>query len=161
MAVSPYPLEKRMIFKFTISGKEEQVVEFEKELLDILLRIVGDNEMIAHEIHFCVHEAILNVIQHTYKWNLELPLDIRIDVAKQVKQKRVLEISIKDYGPSIEKPITPPKQIEQFQLRKRGLYMISKIMDEFTIEPQEKSGNLTYMKKILSPKSDNVIESLI
>jgi serine/threonine-protein kinase RsbW len=149
-----------MIFKFTISGKEEQVVEFEKELLDILLRIVGDDEMIAHEIHFCVHEAILNVIQHTYKWNLELPLDIRIDVAKAVKQKQVLEISIKDYGPAIEKPITPPKQIEQFQLRKRGLYMISKIMDEFTIEPQDKSGNLTYMKKILSPKSDNVLESL-
>ncbi len=150
-----------MIFKFTISGKEEQVVEFEKELLDILLRVVGDNDMIAHEIHFCVHEAILNVIQHTYKWNLDLPLDIRIDVSKAVKGKQTLEISIKDNGPAIEKPIIPPKQIEQFQLRKRGLYMISKIMDEFTIEPQEKTGNITYMKKILSTKSDSVVEPLI
>ena len=33
--------------------------------------------MLAHEIHFCVHEAILNVIQHTYRWDLDQPLDIR------------------------------------------------------------------------------------
>jgi anti-sigma regulatory factor (Ser/Thr protein kinase) len=89
-----------------------------------------------------------------------MPLDIRIDVSRPVKQKQTLEITIKDNGPAIEKPITPPKQIEQFQLRKRGLYMISKIMDEFYIEPQDKNGNITYMKKILSAKSDSVLEPL-
>ena len=138
-----------MIFKFTISGKEEEVVQFEKELLDILQKITGNEGMLAYEIHFCVHEAILNVIQHTYKWNLEQPIDIRIDVTKVNSSLQELEISIRDYGPKIEKPITPPKHIGRFQLRKRGLYMISKIMDDCTIEPQVKGGNMTYMKKLL------------
>ncbi len=139
-----------MIFKFTISGKEEEVVQFEKELLDILIKIAGREGMTAHEIHFCVHEAILNVIQHTYKWNLDQPIEIRIDVTKVDSSQQILEIFIKDFGPPIDKPITPPKHIGQFQLRKRGLYMISKIMDEFIVEPQEKGGNVTYMKKIMA-----------
>jgi anti-sigma regulatory factor (Ser/Thr protein kinase) len=139
-----------MNYKFTISGKEEEVVQFEKELLDILQKITGNEGMLAYEIHFCVHEAILNVIQHTYKWDLEQPIDIIIGVTKVDNSSQELEISIKDYGPKIEKPIIPPKQIGQFQLRKRGLYMISKIMDECVIEPQSKIGNLTYMKKLLA-----------
>ncbi len=138
-----------MIFKFTISGKEEEVVEFEKELIDILLRILSDNEILAHEIHFCVHEAIFNVIQHTYKWNISLPLEIKININETDKSSRNLEIFIRDYGSPVSMTIIPPKQIEQFQLRKRGIYMISKIMDEFYIEPQDKTGNITYMKKIL------------
>ena len=140
-----------MIFKFTISGKEEEVVGFEKELIDILLRIVGDNELIAHEIHFCIHEAVLNVIQHTYKWDLNQPLEIRIDVL-DINNSKQVEIFIKDFGKPIERHIKPPDQIRQFQLRKRGLYMISKMMDEFYIEPQEKTGNITYMKKVIYNK---------
>jgi anti-sigma regulatory factor (Ser/Thr protein kinase) len=145
-----------MIFKFTISGKEEQVVEFEKELLDILLRLTGDQEMIAHEVHFCVHEAILNIIQHTYKWDLDHPLDIRLDVTETDGTDRVLEIAIRDYGPPIEGPIIPPKRVDKFQLRKRGLYMISKIMDSYSIESVAKNGNVTYMKKILKGKQETV-----
>lgn len=139
-----------MIFKFKITGKEEEVVEFEKQLLELLLRIVEDQDMVAHEIHFCVHEAILNIIQHTYKWNLDLPIDIRIDVNEEGKSTKVLKITIKDVGPAIDAPIVPPKQVEKFQLRKRGLYMISKIMDDFSIEPVNKNGNVTNMKKIIT-----------
>ncbi|MGA2143093.1 MAG: ATP-binding protein [Brevinematales bacterium] len=106
--------------------------------------------MIAYEIHFCVHEAILNVIQHTYKWDLTQPIDIRIDVTGINEASQELEISIKDYGRKLEKEISPPSRIGQFQLRKRGLYMISKIMDECVIKPLEKGGNLTYMKKLLN-----------
>jgi serine/threonine-protein kinase RsbW len=150
-----------MVFKFTITGKEEQVVAFEKEMLDILLRIVDNEEMVAHEIHFCIHEAILNVIQHTYKWNLNKPLEIRLDITDLDDTKKVLEVFIKDFGASIAKPINPPRKIDQFQLRKRGLYMISKIMDEFHIEPQAKKGNITYMKKVLKAKNDNVENVII
>jgi anti-sigma regulatory factor (Ser/Thr protein kinase) len=139
-----------MIFQFTITGQEEEVVQFEKELLDILQKITGSESMIAYEIHFCVHEAILNVIQHTYKWDLTQPIDIRIDVTGINEASQELEISIKDYGRKLEKEISPPSRIGQFQLRKRGLYMISKIMDECVIKPLEKGGNLTYMKKLLN-----------
>jgi anti-sigma regulatory factor (Ser/Thr protein kinase) len=148
-----------MIFKFVICGKQEHIVGFEKKLLDILLRISGNNEMIAHEIHFCVHEAVLNVIQHTYKWNLESAVEIRLDLADKKENGQILEIYIKDTGSPIDKPIIPPKQIEQFQLRKRGLYIISKIMDDFYIKPVGKSGNITYMKKIL-PMKDKVKNKL-
>lgn len=144
-----------MIFKFSITGKEEQVVEFEKELLDILMRLVGDDEMLAHEVHFCVHEAILNILQHTYKWNLDHPLDIRLDISEPEGGDRVLEISIRDVGPAIEAPVIPPEKVDKFQLRKRGLYMISKIMDEFALEALGKTGNVTYMKKVLKTRLDN------
>jgi anti-sigma regulatory factor (Ser/Thr protein kinase) len=138
-----------MIFKFTITGRDEEVVQFEKELLDILQKITGNQGMLAYEIHFCVHEAILNVIQHTYKWDLERPIDIRIDAKRVNASTQELEISIKDYGNKIDKEINPPSQINLFQLRKRGLYMIGKIMDECVIKPQKKGGNITYMNKLL------------
>lgn len=140
-----------VIFNFTISGKEDQIVEFEKELIDILKRLVDDQDNIAHEIHFCIHEAILNIIQHTYKWNLELPIDIKLTVRGNGSERpKILEIRIKDVGPSIAGELKPPETIDKFQMRKRGLYMISKIMDEFKIGPKGKNGNVTYMKKDVS-----------
>lgn len=136
-----------MIFKFTISGKEDQIVQFEKKLLDILNKIEGRDEITSHEIHFCVHEAIINIIQHTYKWDVEKLIEIRIDVTNEERQQ-IFEVWIRDFGDSIEKPIFPPAKIGQFQLRRRGIYMISKIMEEFYVKPHPEIGNVTYMKKI-------------
>jgi anti-sigma regulatory factor (Ser/Thr protein kinase) len=148
-----------MIFNFTISGKENRIVEFEKELLEILKRLVDNHDMIAHEIHFCIHEAILNIIQHTYKWNLNLPIEIKLNVTGSMeKQNKVLEIRIKDNGPAIDKELIPPTKIDKFQMRKRGLYMIGKIMDEFHVEPIAKNGNITYMKKHLTMKTDEMLD---
>ena len=148
-----------MIFNFTVSGKEEQIMEFEKELLDILIRIVENNEMLAHEIHFCIHEVILNIIQHSYNWDLEIPIEVKLNVSgSHETQNKVLDIQIKDSGPAIEKPIVPPSKIEKFQMRHRGLYMISKIMDEFSMEALGKNGNLTKMKKDLSKVNGDVLD---
>lgn len=148
-----------MIFNFRITGKEDQIVQFEKELLDILLRLVENGDMLAHEIHFCIHESILNILQHSYKWNLELPIEIRLDISGGPDpSSRTLEIRIKDNGPAIEKVLEPPDKLDKFQMRKRGLYMISKIMDEFNIKPQGTTGNVTYMKKTLTQNSEEVLD---
>lgn len=146
-----------MIFKFHITSKENDVLQFEKELLDILLRLAGDKEMIAHEIHFCVHEAILNIIQHTYKWDLDNPLDIQITISEIDPEAKHIEVSIRDNGPPIKDMIIPPQTIEKFQLRRRGLYMISKIMDSFSVEPLSKTGNITHMKKIIPAQAEEAI----
>lgn len=148
-----------MILNYRIFGREDSIVEFERELLDILIRLVGKEEMTAHEIHFCIHEAILNILQHTYKWNLNQPIEVKIVVTgSDETHDKTLEISIKDLGPAIDSPLIPPSKIDKFQMRKRGLYMISKIMDEFHIKPVEKNGNITFMKKLLSPTQDQVID---
>jgi anti-sigma regulatory factor (Ser/Thr protein kinase) len=148
-----------MIFNFRISGEEAQIVEFEKELLDILNRVMGNEDMIAHEVHFCIHEAILNIIQHTYKWNLSLPLEVKINIiGSKEKDNRKLEVTIKDSGPTINNPLVPPESLDKFQIRKRGLYMISKIMDEFRVDPLEGAGNITFMSKELSHKEDELID---
>jgi len=136
-----------MIFKFTISGREDQIVQFEKKLLDILNKTGRMDEVTSHEIHFCVHEAILNIIQHTYKWDLDKLIEIRVDITDE-EEKQIFEVWIRDFGESIDKPIFPPRKVGQFQLRKRGVYMISKIMDEFYVKPHHEIGNVTYMKKI-------------
>ncbi len=136
-----------MIFKFMINGSTEQIVNFEKDLLAILEKTFSHN-IVCHEIHFCVHEAILNIIQHTYKWDTNLPIDIQIDIEED-EEKKIIEIFIKDFGKPIRKEIHPPKTIKAFQMRQRGLYMISKIMDDFYIKPLKKSGNLSYMKKVI------------
>lgn len=137
-----------MIFQFSITGRENDITNFERELLEILLRILKNQEMIAHDIHFCVHEAILNIVQHTYKWDLSQILEIKVH-STDTEEKTIIEFYIRDYGDPVKYSIVPPSKISRFQLRKRGLYMISKIMDEFRLEPLEKIGNLTYMKKIL------------
>ena len=147
-----------MIFNFTVSGTEEQIVQFERELLEILTRITGDQDMVAHEIHFCIHEAILNILQHSYCWKKDLPIDVKLIVSGSDESKdKVLEIQIKDTGPAIQKPLEPPEKIDRFQMRKRGIYMISKIMDEFTVRYDGKSGNITYMKKSLSRLDDQIL----
>lgn len=140
--------EEKLIFKFLITGEIEKIISFEKELLAILEKSFSQNDITGHEIHFCVHEAILNVIQHTYKWNTSFPIDIQLNISEE-DDKKIVEIYIKDSGKPIRKEIHPPKFLKSFQWRKRGLYMISKIMDDFYIKPVNKSGNLTYMKKIV------------
>lgn len=138
-----------MILKFTITGEESQVINFEKDLLEILNRFMADQATVSHEILFCVHEAILNIIQHTYHWDLTQPIIIQITLTDSDKLNRVFEISLKDTGKPVDKELTPPVQINPFQLRQRGLYMISKIMDEFSLSPQKEKGNITYMKKVM------------
>lgn len=142
-----------MIFKFLINGSADQIINFEKELLAILDKAFPEDKMISHEIHFCVHEAILNIIQHTYKWDTSLPMDIQLEIEED-NEKKVIEVLIKDFGKPIRKEIHPPKNIKSFQMRQRGLYMISKIMDDFYIKPINKSGNLSYMKKIIKKIED-------
>jgi anti-sigma regulatory factor (Ser/Thr protein kinase) len=140
-----------MIFKFLINGDEEKIISFEKELLALLEKSLMRNDIIPNEIHFCVHEAILNIIQHTYKWDFSLPIDIQIVITDTENNKKVIEIFIKDVGKPIKKELHPPKSLRPFQMRQRGLYMIAKIMDEFFIKPlDDKSGNLTYMRKEIS-----------
>ncbi|MGC8765967.1 MAG: ATP-binding protein [Brevinematia bacterium] len=134
-----------------ITGNEEKIIAFEKELLAILEKTFSQNDLTSHEIHFCVHEAILNIIQHTYKWDTSLPIDIQINITEE-EEKKIVEIYIKDTGKPIKKEIHPPHSIKSFQMRQRGLYMISKIMDDFYIKPVNKSGNLSYMKKIVLKK---------
>ncbi len=140
-----------MIFKFLISGTPEKIIAFEKELLTILEKTFSHNDLASHEIHFCVHEAILNIIQHTYKWDTSLPIDIQLNITEE-DDKKVVEIYIKDTGKPIKKELHPPHKIRLFQMRQRGLYMISKIMDDFYIKPVNKTGNLSYMKKIVLKK---------
>jgi len=146
-----------MIFQFSIKCQEDQVLGFEKELMDILTRLIDNQVLDVYEIHFCVHEAILNIIQHTYKWDLNKPLDIRLDINDK-NGTFLLEVYIRDYGEPVKAVIKPPSKVGSFQLRKRGLYMVGKIMDEFYIEPLERTGNKTYMRKqfiLLDPKIVN------
>ncbi len=137
-----------MIFNFSIFGSESDIVKFEQKSMKILLRILEKNELLASEIHFCMHEAILNVIQHAHLWDSSKPIEIRIFLNDTETEKQI-EISITDQGPKISQLIQIPDHIEKFQLRKRGLYMISQIMDEFSISPSEKTGNITKMKKVI------------
>lgn len=142
---------EQMIYTFKVSGDEQEIVSFERELLAILKRIMNWGDMSAHEIHFCIHESILNILQHSYKWDTEIPIEIKLNFSGDIENHDLeLEIQIRDFGPSIEKKIEAPSEIERFQMRRRGLYMISKIMDEFYIKPKKKGGNVTYMKKNLS-----------
>ncbi len=147
-----------MIFNFKVSGTEDEIVQFERELLEILTRITCDQDMVAHEIHFCIHEAILNILQHSYHWKRDIPINIKLIVSgSDEKKDKILEIQIKDNGPAIKQPLEPPEKIDRFQMRKRGIYMISKIMDEFSINYDGKSGNITYMKKKLSGFDDQIL----
>lgn len=138
-----------MIFQFTVRCTESEILAFEKEVMDILSRVLGDSSdmlMLIHEFHFCIHESILNILQHTYKWDMSKKLDIRLQIVEE-GDKRICEVIIHDFGPPVPKKLVPPHAVDRFQMRKRGLYMMSKILDEFSLTPQA-DGNLTYLKKV-------------
>ncbi len=137
-----------MIFQFCVACTESEILAFEKEVMDVLGRVVGstpDGMMQIHEFHFCIHEAILNILQHTYKWDMNQKRSERLALTEE-KEGWICEVNIRDFGPPIPKKITPPPTVDKFQMRKRGLYMMSKILDEFSLTPLE-DGNLTYLKK--------------
>jgi|GEM_PF-1499083 len=142
-----------MIFQFSLGCSESEILSFEKEVMDILSRVLGNSSeaiMEIHEFHFCIHESIMNILQHTYKWDMTKSLEIRFVITEE-DDKRVCEVSIKDFGPPVPRKLVPPPSVDQFQMRKRGLYMMSKILDEFSLTPQE-DGNITYLKKIFTVK---------
>ncbi|QJR22773.1 hypothetical protein BREVNS_2023 [Brevinematales bacterium NS] len=138
-----------MIFQFTVQCTESEILAFEKEVMDILSRVLGSSSdalMRIHEFHFCIHESILNILQHTYKWDMSQKLEIRLQITEE-GEKRICEVTIRDFGPPVPKKLVPPDSVDRFQMRKRGLYMMSKILDEFSLTPQS-DGNVTYLKKI-------------
>jgi len=137
-----------MIFQFSVQCTESDILAFEKEVMDILSRAIGDSPdalMQIHEFHFCIHESILNILQHTYKWDMSRKLEIRFQITDE-KEKRICEVTIRDFGPPVPKKLVPPDSVDTFQMRKRGLYMMSKILDDFSLTPQG-DGNITYLKK--------------
>lgn len=143
-----------MIFQFTFPCTETEILAFEKEVVDILSRIVGsssDAMMLLHEFHFCIHESILNILQHTYKWNVNQKLEVKISVTEEGKNQ-VCEVTIRDFGPPVPQKLTPPASVDKFQIRKRGLYMMSKILDNFSLTPLA-DGNITYLKKVFTENS--------
>jgi len=142
-----------MIFNFSFFGTENEVVQFEQNLMKILLRLFKDDEMLANEVHFCVHEAVLNIMQHSYYWDSSKPIDVRLAINEGEAESEI-EIQIIDQGTPIEKVLQIPGQIETFQMRKRGLYMIGQIMDFFSVSPAEKKGNVTKMRKIICSQPD-------
>ena len=78
---------------------------------------------------------------------VEVSINIHENIEDNTKD---LEVIIRDHGKPISKPIfatSKSEKIDKFQLRERGIYMISKIMDEFYVKPDKKKGNITFMKK--------------
>jgi anti-sigma regulatory factor (Ser/Thr protein kinase) len=147
-----------MILNYRIFGREDSIVEFERELLDILIRLVGKEEMTAHEIHFCIHEAILNILQHTYKWNLNQPIEVKIVVSgSDETNDKTLEISIKDLGPAIDSPLIRPED-RQIPDEKTRLIHDQQDYGRVLYQTRRRNGNVTYMKKLLSPTQEKVID---
>ena len=120
-------------------------IKIARSVLRDFLQIHESSESLIVDMEIVLGEILANVIKHTYK-NDETK---RIIVSYTLKDE-VFHVLVRDFGPPVDparlKP-TPP-DLENPREGGYGLYIISRVTDEFRVRPL-RNGNLTVVKKKL------------
>jgi serine/threonine-protein kinase RsbW len=105
------------------------------------LKKISDSDIFDTEL--AVNESLANVIEHTYKYN-----DEEIIILKLFwnSEERTCVFEIQDKGKPIDKSKIKSRELDDLQDHGLGIYLIQNIMDEVEFKAI-KNGNILYMKK--------------
>lgn len=101
-----------------------------------------EGEDLLHDLDLALTEACANVVRHAYK-DCDLgDLQIRLSISPG----RTIELEIADWGPGFEAQVAEVSNADPEAHGGRGLFIISRLADEFQVK---KRGNKTivWMKK--------------
>jgi anti-sigma regulatory factor (Ser/Thr protein kinase) len=126
--------------QYSLKSTFEEVHNFENEL-ENQLQNLNLTKRTMFNIRLAFHEAIINVIQHTYKFSNDKDIKIDLNVDEES-----FDCHIYDYGKKVSPDKIVPKKKKEIQTNGLGVFLYSKLMDEVEFSNTE-SGNVLRMKK--------------
>ncbi len=126
--------------RYNLKSTFEEVHNFENTL-EQQLDELNLNKRTMFNIRLAFHEAIINVIQHTYKFSNDKQIDIDIDINNEC-----FECYIYDFGKKVSPDQIVPRKKKEIQTNGLGVFLYSKLMDEVEFK-NTKDGNVLRMKK--------------
>jgi anti-sigma regulatory factor (Ser/Thr protein kinase) len=126
--------------KSTLEDVHKFEIELEKRLSEVKI-----NKKSLFNIRLAFHEAVINVIQHTYNFQKDKDVLIDINISGEV-----FECEIRDFGNKVNpEDIRPKKKENTIQTNGLGVFLYSKLMDEVEFS-NTNDGNLITLKKYFS-----------
>ncbi|MFW5891699.1 MAG: ATP-binding protein [bacterium] len=129
--------------KITLKSTLEEVLEYEKEMVELLNETKRFTKKLVFQVRLAFHEAIINIIVHTYKKNP----DKKIDVYLLVDDENIV-ITIRDYGNPVDIAKIKSRNLEELKESGLGVHFYKTLMDvvEYS-NPEDNSGNIIKMIK--------------
>ncbi len=132
--------------KRTLKSNLNNILNFENELVEKLNNIGYIDKKIIFQIRLAFHEAIINVIIHTYKKNPDKDIDIEIEI-----KDNQLTMKIRDYGKPVDVATIKSRDLDELKENGLGVHFYKTLMDNVVYtRPDNNHGNIIILKKNLS-----------
>jgi serine/threonine-protein kinase RsbW len=132
--------------KRTLKSNLNNILNFENELVEKLNSLEYIDKKIIFQIRLAFHEAIINVIIHTYKKDPSNDIDIEI-----VVEHDLITIKIRDYGKPVDIATIKSRDLDELKENGLGVHFYKTLMDNVVYtRPDNNHGNIIILKKNLS-----------
>lgn len=136
--------ENKKNFKKKISIKStlDDVIKVESEIVDILTEIGKVDKKVIFQIRLAFHEAIINVIVHTYKKDPNKDIDIVLDISDNS-----IVLTIRDYGNPVDVAKIKSRDLDDLREHGLGVHFYKTLMDIVEYSKPQDNGNIIKMIK--------------
>jgi serine/threonine-protein kinase RsbW len=105
---------------------------------------IGDREARTFEVVLAVHETCTNIIEHAYH-NAPGRMQVAFTF---LDHPRRLEINVHDSGEAFDMSDVQPPDLNEAQTSGYGLFLIRRLMDEVTYNPQRGNNRWRLVKRL-------------
>ena len=131
------------VFKKQIKSTLEDLRILEEEFA-VFLKENGVSDDDIYYLKLSMHEAILNILEHSYRWDPSKVVDVSISI-----NGGMVEIDITDYGPPVPEDVKNFSNPRKSYIGGLGMKFMRTFLSDIYYEDIEK-GNKLVMKKLLS-----------
>ncbi len=128
--------------KTTLQSTLDEVLDFETRIVEYLSQLNIDNRFI-FQVRLAFHEAIINVIVHTYHKKPDKKIDVEL-----VVDDDSITIIIRDYGETVDVAKIKSRDLDDLKESGLGVHFYKTLMDviEYS-KPANDNGNIIKMVK--------------
>lgn len=128
-----------------------------RHALGQLTETLGFSSADCRAVVLAVDEALTNIIRHAYHGEGEQPIEAsfrRIEVPREGRPRKALEIVLEDYGKEIDQEKLRARPLEEVRPGGLGLHFIKESMDAVEFRRTHGKNQLRLVKLLDGPKPE-------
>jgi serine/threonine-protein kinase RsbW len=153
---SPVVSQNSLLLKLELRSNPEMLCVV-RHALGQLAEILGFSTAECRAVVLAVDEALTNIIRHAYQGEGEHPIEAsfrRIEVPRDGKQRKALEIVLEDRGREIDRAKLCGRPLEEVRPGGLGLHFIKESMDKVEFRRRLGKNQLRLVKFLGVPKTE-------
>ncbi len=131
------------VFKKQMKSTLDALRKIEEEI-SVFLKSNGVPEDDLYYLKLSVHEAILNILEHSYRWDPSKEVDVIVSI-----NGGMIEVRIRDYGPPVPEEVKNFVNPDRSYVGGLGMKFMRTFLSDIYYEDVDE-GNELVMKKLLS-----------